>query len=497
MTIAIGSDPTTLKSSDGYYDMPKVFSALIKSDENFTPIPDLAESWDIDKENKTITFQIRKDVKWHDGKPFTGHDVKYTFDAIRDENNSRVFSSGTSDLKIINSVEMTDPDTVVFSFNDMPVSTLTYLAIPIFPKHLLQNQDLDTTGYWLKPIGTGPYIFDHWNTRQELVFRVNKGYYGHIPEIDILRFVFIPEESTRIAMLTSGDVQATKISPKMERIINISGYKSYRQPSACWYGLSMPTQKWPFNITHVRRAIAYAANKQAMIDTLFNGMGEVAYGPYTSKDRVYNPEVAFYYDPGYAKQLLEEGGFEFRDSQWVQKTDGMVLEFDIYYVASAPERKKIAIILATDLNDIGIKANLVPMTSWADFDVNIARNQSNILSWGSPNDPDIPNYQLFSSKFIGDGWWNTFSYNNPEVDTLLEKGRYEWDPEKRREYYLAAQKIIANDQPVAFMVFVDSVYLIDDKINGIKPKKSPHASGSNGGMLNEIWWNFEEWTYRS
>ena len=279
-------------------------------------------------------------------------------------------------------------------------------------------------------------------------------------------------------------------------VVSVSGYNVYVQPSACWYGLSVPNQKWPFNILEVRQAIAYAANKQAMIDALFNGRGEVAYGPYNSKDWAYNPEVTFPYDPDHAKDLLKEGGFVFKDDHWIYQEDGRVLEFDLYYLASTPERKDIAIALATDLNSLHMNVNLVPMTSWADYDVNVARNTANILSWGSPNDPDLPNYKLFSSKFINDGWWNTFSYVNPQVDALLESGRYEWDLDARKAYYYEAQKYIAQEQPVVFLVYPDSVYLIDERIEGIMPKNSPHGSGTQGGIISEIWWNAEDWTYR-
>ncbi|MDD2339957.1 MAG: ABC transporter substrate-binding protein [Methanosarcina sp.] len=496
VTIAVGSEPSTLKDTGGYYDMPKVYSSLIKSDEDLKPIPDLAESWTVDIENKTITFIMRNGVKWHDGHPFSAEDVKYTFETVRDERNIAVFTSATTDLQIIDRIDIIDLNTVVFTFNDMPASVLTYFAMPILPKHILQNEDLNTTGYWLHPVGTGPYTLDHWIPRQEIVYRANEEYYENVPDIDILRFIFIPEESTRTTMLSSGEIQATKISPKLERVVSVSGYNVYVQPSACWYGLSVPNQKWPFNILEVRQAIAYAANKQAMIDALFNGRGEVAYGPYNSKDWAYNPEVAFPYDPDHAKDLLKEGGFVFKDDHWIYQEDGKVLEFDLYYLASTPERKDIAIALATDLNSLHMNVNLVPMTSWADYDVNVARNTANILSWGSPNDPDLPNYKLFSSKFINDGWWNTFSYVNPQVDALLESGRYEWDLDARKAYYYEAQKYIAQEQPVVFLVYPDSVYLIDERIEGIMPKNSPHGSGTQGGIISEIWWNTEDWTYR-
>ncbi|MDD3042903.1 MAG: ABC transporter substrate-binding protein [Methanosarcinaceae archaeon] len=496
VTIAVGAEPTTLKTTGGYYDMPKVYSSLIRSDENQKPIPDLAESWAIDNEKKTITFIIRNDVKWHDGSPFSAEDVKYTFDTVRDERNIAVFTSATTDLRILDRIDIVDRNTVVFVFDDMPASALTYFAMPILPKHILQNEDLNTTGYWLHPIGTGPYLLDRWVPRQELVYKANEDYYGKIPDIDVLKFIFIPEESTRMTMLSSGEIQATKISPKLERVLSVSGYNLYLQPSSCWYGLSVPNQKWPFDIPEVRQAIAYAANKQSMIDALFNGKGEVAYGPYNSRDSFYNPEIAFSYDPDHAKDLLKEAGFVLKDDNWIYQEDGRILEFDLYYVASNPERKDIAIALATDLNALHIKVNLVSMTSWAEFDAEVARKTANILSWGSPNDPDIPNYKLFSSKFINDGWWNTFAYSNPRVDTLLESGRYERDPDARKTYYYEAQKIIAQEQPVIFLVYLDSVYLIDERIEGIKPKNSPHGSGTIGGTISEIWWNAQDWTYQ-
>jgi len=298
----------------------------------------------------------------------------------------------------------------------------------------------------------------------------------------------VPDVTARVNLLKTGEVDAIEVDPQtMKTLENEKGVKVYSVPSAQWYSMNMPNQEWPFNIKEVRQAIGYAIDKQQIVDAIFKGQGVPAYGPINPKSWAYNPDIAFSYNTERAEQLLYQAGFQKGNDGILQK-DGKKLEFDILYLSNDPVRKDIAIAVATDLQALGIKANPVGKSS----------DQMNVEDWhkvviragGNPMDPDDYNYKEFDSKFIGQGTWNLPSYSNPEVDSLLEKGRTTFDQDQRKRIYGDLQKILVEDQPTAFVAFGNTIYAVSSKITGVKPRPAPHE---HGGLTGELWWNVEQW----
>ena len=496
LTIALGAEPTDLNpifntGHNDFFDVIKTYSGLVKSDESLQMIGDLAKTWEQPDQN-TFIFHLRDGVKWQDGKDFTSDDVKFTYELMRSGKWVSVFP-GSADYDVITNIETPDKDTVKFTLNNAPVSFIERFSLPVLPKHLLEGEDLTKTEYWQKPVGTGPYVFDHWNKGEELVFKVNKDYFGGAPKIQTLKFVFVPEESARINLLKTGEVQAIKMSQKSTaQLQGQAGINVISSPSANWYAINMPYVLPQFKDKAVHQAVALAINKKNILDTIFAGQGEVAYGPYRSEDWVYNKDIEFAQDTEKAKKVLADAGWK-AGSDGVMEKDGVKLEFDLLYVASNPERKDIAIAVASDLDKIGIKANPTAKANWDELNQKVFHNNALVLADGSPFDPDDMNYQIYSSKFMDDGWWNPSSYSNPEVDKLLEQGRTTSDKNQRKEIYGKFQKIIADDQPTPQIVFSNYVYALSDKISGAAPRNGPHGGGNEGSINGEIWWNAEDW----
>jgi peptide/nickel transport system substrate-binding protein len=368
-------------------------------------------------------------------------------------------------------------------------------ALPILPKHILESQDLTKTNYWQEPIGTGPYKFKEWKHGEDLILTINPDYYGEAPKSDLIKYIFVPAESARISLLESGEVDAIKIDPRsMNSLEGKTDIKIYSMPAANWYAINLPSRIWPFDNTTVRQAIARAINKQQILDTIFNGQGEIAYGPFRKADWVYNPDIAFSYDPNESRKLLDDIGFVDSNGDGVLEKDGKNFEFELVYPSSDPERKDIVIAVKTDLANVGIEVEPVAK-SWDEITWETWHNNAFAAAFGSPFDPDDSNYQIWSSKFIGGEvrWWNPATYSNKDVDELLEKGRTTQDKEKRKEIYRKLQQNLSNDQPLAFIVFCNYVYAVNDKITGIKPRNGPHGQGMNGGINGELWWNIEKW----
>lgn len=497
ISIALGKEPDDLNpiantGHGDFYDIIKVYSGLLKSDDNLQMAPDLAKSWTVSPDGKTYTFKLKENVLWHDGSDFSAEDVKFTYDLLRGGKWITIFPV-SSEYQIIDDVSVVDPNTIKFTLTEGIVSFQERFSLPILPKHILENQDLAKNEFWQEPIGTGPYMFEDWIHGEELTLTVNPNYYGEAPNIDPVKYIFVPDESARISLLESGEVDAIKIDPRsMKTLEGIKDIKIYSEPSANWFALNLPSIMWPFNTKEVRQAIARAINKQQIMDTIFNGQGELAYGPFRKQDWVYNPEIAFSYDPSKAKSLLADAGFKDSNGDGVLEKDGKNLEFQLIYPSSESDRKDIAIAAKTDLAAIGVKVEPVGK-SWDEISQEMYRSNPIVAAGGSPFDPDDSNYHLWSSKSIGEGWWNPASYNNPEVDKLLEDGRTTFDKEKRKVIYQKLQTILADDQPVAFIVFGNYIYALNDKITGVVPRNGPHGEGNNGGINGELWWNVERW----
>ena len=166
LTIALGSEPTDLNpifntGHADFFDIIKTYSGLVKSDENFKMVGDLAKSWEQPDQN-TFVFHLRDGVKWQDGKPFTSDDVKFTYELMKSGKWVSVFPS-SSEYDVITAIDTPDASTVKFTLQNPTVPFIERFSLPILPKHLLEGVDLTKTEYWQKPIGTGPYTFDHWN----------------------------------------------------------------------------------------------------------------------------------------------------------------------------------------------------------------------------------------------------------------------------------------------------------------------------------------------
>jgi peptide/nickel transport system substrate-binding protein len=254
----------------------------------------------------------------------------------------------------------------------------------------------------------------------------------------------------------------------------------------------MPYVLPQFKDKAVHQAVALAINKKGILDTIFAGQGEIAYGPFRSEDWVYNKGIEFAQDAEKAKKLLADAGWK-AGSDGILAKDGVKLEFDLMYVASNSERKDIAVAVASDLDKIGIKANPTAKANWDEVDYKVFHNNAFVTAEGSPFDPDDQVYQVFGTKYMNDGWWNPASYSNPELDKLCEQGRTTADKSQRKEIYGKVQKILADDQPMPPIVFGNYVYAISDKISGVVPRNGPHGGGNTGSINGDLWWNAENW----
>ena len=181
-----------------------IFSGLMKYDVNGKPVVDLAESYQFDDATNTYTFEIRKGVKWHDGKDFTADDVVFTYDVLTKD--KTLSASITSNYEDISSVTAPDDHTVVIKLSKYNAAMLDYFTIGVVPKHLLEDEDINTASFNQNPIGTGRYKFVDWDTAGGMItLERNEDYYDKVPNIERVIYKTVSVESTKAMMLESGE----------------------------------------------------------------------------------------------------------------------------------------------------------------------------------------------------------------------------------------------------------------------------------------------------
>ncbi|OGB87289.1 hypothetical protein A3H38_05580 [candidate division WOR-1 bacterium RIFCSPLOWO2_02_FULL_46_20] len=435
-----------------------IFTGMTKINEKLEVIPDLAKSWEVSKDGKLWTFYLRQDVKWHDGRPFTAHDVVFTFNAIL---NPKVNSVRRSDY-IINGQEIKfrvlDNYTVQAILPEPFAPFLSRSGMSVIPKHILQNQDINTAKFNRSPIGTGPFRFKEWVTGDHVAVVRNANYYLGQPKLSDILFKVIPDANTQLVALEAGEIDESGIPPKdYSRLKAAAGINVFEYDSLVYTYLGFNLGNPKFADRRVRQALAYATNKEQLVKLIFKGLASAAYAPSAPISWAYSDDVPkFAYDPEKAKQLLKEAGVE-------------DLEFTILLNNGNKERENAAIIIQQQYKKVGVKVNLRVM-EWSALlkIVNAPKAPKDfeaiLMGWSLGLDPD--SYSIWHSSQSPRGF-NFIGYNNPEVDRLLELGRTTMEKTGRKTIYAKLWKEIATDQPYIFLWYPKAISGVSERVGGL------------------------------
>ena len=457
-----------------------VFNSLVKYDKNIELVGDLAESWEIQDQGLTIIFHLRKGVRWHDGDPFTAEDVKFTYEKLIDP---KVPTPYSGDFKKVKTLEILDKYTLRITYKEPFSPGLASWGMAIMPKHILEGEDLFTTEFSRRPIGTGPYKFLRWLSGNRIDLVSNHDYFEHRPYINRYIYRIIPDPASMFLELQTQGVDSVGLTPLQykrhtETTLFKKNFQKFRYPAFGFTYLGYNLKDKRFKDKRVRQAIAYAVDKQEIIDGVLLGLGRICTGPFVPESWAYNRDVQpIPYNPERAKQLLEEVGWVDSDNDgWLDK-DAQAFEFTIITNQGNEQRKQTAEIIQHRLKSIGIKVN-IRILEWAVFlDKFVKQRQFEviILGWGLSRDPDC--YDIWHSSKTKPGEFNFISYANPEVDRLLEEGRRIFDRDQRTQIYHRVHKILYEEQPYLFLYVADALPAVHKRFRGIEP--APLGIGYN------------------
>jgi len=428
-----------------------VFNGLIKYDRNLRGfVGELAESWEIRPgPEPEITFHLRKGVLWHDGRPFTAEDVKFTYDKVMDGKTNTV---RRSDYELVKKAEVLDPHTFRVTYQQPFSPGLGTWGMGILPKHLLEKEDINTTSFNRKPIGTGPFRFVEWVTDEKIVVEANPDYFEGRPHLDRIIYRIIPETSlSEMELLTKGIDYYGVLPHQYRRMNEIAFLKTYSQSAFAYTYIGYNLKNPLFQDKRVRQAFTNAINREEIVQYVLYGFGTVISGPFPSHLWYYNPDVKpFLYDPRKARQLLSEAGWEDTDGDGILDKEGKPFRFKLITNSGNDIRRDVGVLVQRQLRELGIDVTFETY-EWSIFlknFINAKHFDACILGWSLSPDPD--DYMIWHSSQIEKGF-NFISYINPEADRLWEEGRREYDLEKRRKIYWRIHELLAEDQPYTFL----------------------------------------------
>jgi peptide/nickel transport system substrate-binding protein len=420
-------------------------------------VPDLAASW-TNPDDLTWVFTLRKGVTFSDGSPLTAADVKASAERV-----IKLQGAALAPLWApVASIEATDAQTVTIK-TTAPLGTL----LSVVSLLMIGPADrIDTPDFWLKPIGTGPFVVDAFVPNESVVMSRNDKYWGKAPALDKLTFTYIPEVSGRITALETGEVDVmTSVAPDQVPQLQSDDQISYlSEPSSTYYFDWFNSSRAPFNDPKVREALWHAVDVDSIVKDLFGGTATVAQAPIPQGVFGASKQKAYSYDPKLAKQLLADAGYPNGFSTTLQ-----------FPQDSGPQIKALAQVMISDWAKIGVtvaplekeRAQWITDLNALNWDMNL---QTNTVLTGDA-DYSLGRLYLCSAKRNG--------YCNPDLDKLLLSARATIDPDTRKDLYAKASKIIWDDAVGIFPMDLATNAAVRDRVKGFKlaPNGRPSYAG--------------------
>ncbi|MGE4277419.1 MAG: ABC transporter substrate-binding protein [Lawsonibacter sp.] len=456
MIFGLSNEPKTLApyAENGYAQKQIVYSIyrnLFSTDINGESVPGLCKDYTVSEDNLTWTFYL-VDAKFQNGDPVTAEDVKFTMEYIRDNDDLGAFLTANF-KKYIKEVNVIDDKTVeVITTEPCAVlkSWLGSFYAGILSKSWTETHDLTTD-----PMGAGPFKFVSWERGSSITLERFDDCYEGAPYLDGIEFDFYLDENARINALKTGVVDLIDyVSSQHFASIESSDDLVMDKANGPFMFLVLDNNYKPLDDPKVRLAIAYAINRQDVIDMAFDGEGEAMYGTaVTAMMDGYSEKYDNYYtyDVEKAKELLAEAGYP----------DG----FDLTIGCSSQYKfnENTAVAIQANLKEIGINVTL-EASDWATFyakhlDNGFAASVNGVATYYS--DIDWLSY-LFST----DGSFNRADYSNAEVDALFAQARSELDSDKRAELYGQLQQILLDEAPWVNLMWRVQGYAHNKRLHG-------------------------------
>jgi len=457
--IGIGTDVANwdiiqFPDGDARFVWSQIYETLVRLDPDLKLIPGLAESWDVDDSGRVWTFHLREGVKFHNGTPFNADAVVYSYGE-----RANVTKAKTLQLE---KIEAADDYTVRFTcVRPIPLPTyLTHVAWPI-----ASPSSIDAQGNFTGPVGTGPFKLAQQLKGQEIKLVRNDDYWGEKSRLEQVVFKVIPDASTRMIALTSGDIDMSIKVPESEVKVleKDASITVHRKLSTFTDFLQFNCARPPFDDVKVRKAVAYAIDSESIVKNILDGIGVAARGRAYSPVMMYSDGNLPLYtaDSNKSKELLAAAGFKDTDGDGIVEKNGQPLKIDILISTWSSRQQREAEACQAQLAQAGIKADIQvletaameQLESQGKFDVIL---RTGFFVWGPyPHHVKIHYSKNYKSH-----------YNNESYDRLVEQAEAVQDGDKKAQLYSQIQKMILDEVPAYYIVHEEKTVATRNRVKG-------------------------------
>ncbi|MFN8475333.1 MAG: ABC transporter substrate-binding protein [Anaerolineae bacterium] len=459
LAIAISEDIGALDirkegSAASFSLLRHIYEPLVWFDDNMKLYPVLAESWE-QVDPTTMRFKLRKDVKFHNGKPLTADAVKYSLEKALDPKGDAWMQFALDGL--VKGATVVDPYTVDIQTTAPTPSLLWRLTLlDIVEPSYADSGQMDT-----KPMGTGPYKFVEFTPRQQLVMARNPDYWGKAPAIERITARILPEAGTRQAALQAGEVQMIdSVSPEMMKRIQESPNTTVTTaPTARLVYVALRNDRGPLANPKVRQAMNYAVDKKALTGTILKDISAQAQGPLPPSLTSSRQDLNYDYNPEKAKQLLKEAGY-----------NGEKIVFGVGK-GRYPNDGQVAEALVNYWQAVGLNIDF-KQGEWAAMSAEARKGKDSpfdafMQGWSADAlDPVLMMDFLFNSKNTP----SRTSYSNPKVDDNLKKAAVTNDPKALDTLLKDTEGMVWDDAPLVFLYYPLQVLGVSKNLNGFKAR---------------------------
>lgn len=442
-----------------------LFDGLVKYDKNAKVIGALAESFEF-KDKKRLIFRLRKNIRWHDGHPFTSKDVLFTYNLLTNKDKKIMISTPYStDFRMVQQVEALDAYTVEVVYKTPYYKAAEIWMMGILPYHLLKDEtNFMNSDFNRKPVGTGPYMLESLELSKNIVLKANEHYYEHRPHIDRIIYSIVPDGTTRFYMMQKKEVDLDALEPlQIEKKVDKS-FKNYynivEQIAKAYTYLGFNMKRELFQDKRIREAISLGIDKKELVDLLFFRHGQACHGPFLPGSFAYNDSYSkSAFNPEKAKKLLKEAGY----------TKEHPLRFEIATNTGNSIRQAAAQVIQYQLGKIGVEVKLRMMEWQAFLNTKVFAKDFDavILGWGLSLIPDA--YAIWHSDGIDKkGGFNFISYKNEAVDRMILQAERTVDKAKLAKIYQSIFAKIVEDHPYVFLYIPNEIAVVNKKIHPVE-----------------------------
>ena len=447
----------------------------------------LADDWQVSDDGLTITFTLKRGIRFSDGEPLNAEDVAFTYDFIMNE--SIAAPRARAYLSRIASVTALDEYTVEFVFSEPYFNSLQLAgSLEIMPEHFYSRY-LDNPQTFNESrgilMGSGPYRLadpENWTPDVGAVELLrNPRYWGPVnPSFDRIIWRIIENDSARLTTFRNGDIDVYNALPREfenlledEGITERSRHFEYLSPTAGYsfiaWNQSRGGEDTRFADKRVREAMSLLTDVDRVLDEIFLGYGQPAASPFMATSDQHDPAIEpMPHDIDKAIALLKEAGFEDRNGDGVlESADGKPFEFELTFFQDSDDTRRMVLFLRDIYARAGIVMKPKP-TEWSIMVENIQQKNFDAitLAWTSGIEIDI--FQMFHSSQSVEGGDNFINYKNPELDKVIEAARAEVDDAKRMQLWHEAERILVEDQPYTFLFRRNTMAFVDKRIQNLE-----------------------------